>query len=142
MTNSPIEILDENELSRYLKNYNSGLSEATAHVPIHAIDGPVASTSLPISFASTDEQEIIAAPGVSLRIRIVFLKLFCLSGSNFVVTMKSGADEIGYCGGQADVANYIHPLCLGANEAFNLQSDIADQIYGQVCYWTETIDNL
>ena len=142
MTNSPIEILDENELSRYLKNYNSGLSESTAHVPIHAIDGPIASTPLAISIESTDAQTIIAAPGVASRIRITFLKLFCLTGNNFTITMKSGSTTIGYCGGMSDVVNYIHPLCLAPNEAFVLQSDISDVIEGQVCYWTETIDNL
>lgn len=142
MTNSPIEILDENELSRYLKNYNTGLTEGTAHVPIHAIDGPIASTPLAISFASTDAQTIIDAPGVSYRIRITFLKLFCLTGNNFTIVMKSGSDDIGYCGGMADVVNYIHPLCIGTNEAFVLQSDIGDAIKGQVCYWVETVDNL
>jgi len=93
MTNSPIEILDENELSRYLKNYNSGLSEATAHVPIHAIDGPVAPTPVNIDFASADAQTIIAAPGVGNRIRIC--SLFFSANVNVTVTLNSRASPIG-----------------------------------------------
>lgn len=140
MTNSPIEILDENELSRYLKNYNSGLSESTAHVPIHAIDGPVAPTPLNIDFSSAEPQEIIVAPGVGNRIRVC--SLFFSTNTNVVVTLNSGTSLIGTIYGCTFSKDWIHPLKLEANDAFIMQANTGDRIYGQVCYWTESIDNL
>lgn len=141
MTNSPIEILDENELSRYLKNYNSGLSEATAHVPVHAIDGPVAPTPVNIDFASADAQTIIAAPGVGNRIRICSL-FFSANVVNVTVVLNSGASPIGTVYGGTFNKDWVQPMKLEANEAFVMQATTADQIYGQVCYWIESIDNL
>lgn len=140
MTNNPVEILDENELSVYLKNYNSGLSESTAHVPIHAIDGPVAPTPVAISITSSDAQTIITAPGVGNRIRIC--SLFFSAATNVTVALKSGSTTIGTAYGMAFAKDWIHPLKLEANEAFVMQATTADQIYGQVCYWIESIDNL
>jgi len=140
MTNSPIEILDENELSRYLKVYNAGLVEATAHVPIHAIDGPSAPTPVAINFASAAAQTIIAAPGVGNRIRIC--SLFFSAAVNVTVALKSGSTTIGTVYGASFAKDWIQPLKLEANEAFVMQATTADQIYGQVCYWIESIDNL
>jgi hypothetical protein len=140
MTNNPLELLDENELSVYQKAYNSGLNAANALVKITAIDGPVAPTPVAINIESVDAQTIIAAPGVGNRIRVC--SLFYSSVGNVTVALKSGSTTIGTVYGAAFAKDWIHPLKLEANEAFVMQAATADQIYGQVCYWVESIDNL
>jgi hypothetical protein len=140
MTNSPIKILDADEDPGWQKSYNTGLSEATASVPIRAIDGPVAPTPVAISFASTDAQTIIAAPGVGNRIRIC--SLFFSSAVNVTVALMSGAATKGTVYGQSFSKDWIQPFTISANEAFVMQATTANQIYGQVCYWVESIDNL
>jgi hypothetical protein len=87
-----------------------------------------------------DEQTIIAAPGVGNRIRIC--SLFFSSTTNVMVSLKTGSDTIGIVYGEAFAKDWIHPLKLEANEAFVMQVSTADQIYGQVCYWIESIDNM
>lgn len=129
---------DGNYTVKYIEAAAGDGSLALPWRPIHAIDGPVAPTPLAISIASTSPQSIISAPGAGYRLRVTYLKLFSLIG-DFLITLKSGSSLIGYAGGRADVADYIQPLRLGENEAFVLQSNTSDQIYGQVCYYIEML---
>jgi hypothetical protein len=135
---SKIPTRDGNYELRYLAGAAGNGSFARPWFPVHAIAGPVAPTPLPISIASTASQTIIAAPGAGYRIRVTFLKLFSLVG-DFLITVKSGANLIGYAGGRADVADYIQPMRFNENEALILQSNTADQIHGQVCYYIEEV---
>jgi hypothetical protein len=135
---TPIVTRDGNYDVKYLIAAAGDGSSTHPWHPVHAIDGPVAPTPLPISIASTTPQTLIAAPGAGYRIRVTYLKLFSLVG-DFLVTLKSGSNLIGYAGGQADVADYIQPLKLNTNEALVLQSNTSDQIYGQVCYYIEEL---
>ena len=135
---TPIVTRDGNYAVKYLVAAAGDGSLSQPWHPVHAIDGPVPPTPLPISIASTAPQTLIAAPGAGYRIRVTFLKLFSLVG-DFLVTLKSGSNLIGYAGGRADVADYIQPLKLNNNEAFVLQSNTSDQIYGQVCYYIEEL---
>lgn len=135
---SAIPTRDGNYQIRYVDAAVGDGSLARPWRAIHAIDGPVAPTPIGISFASTSAQTIIAAPGAGYRIRVTFLKLFSLVG-NFLVSIKSGSNIIGYAGGAADVADYTQPLRLNENEALVLQSNTSDQIYGQVCYYVEEV---
>ncbi len=102
-----------------------------------AIDGPTAPTPVAISFASGDAQTIIAAPAVGYRIRIT--SLFLSAGTDVNVAMKSATTTIGTIYGMAFAKDWIQPLKLGTAEAFVLDATSADQIYGQVCYYTEAV---
>ncbi len=102
------------------------------------LDAPTAPTPVNISFASGDPQEIIPAPGDGYRLRITSLWLICI-GANAIILMKSGASTIGTIYGQAFDKNWIQPLKLNESEAFVLESNVANQIYGQVCYYGEAI---
>ena len=140
MTNFPAKILDADEEPVYQKSYNAGTIGDPA-VPIRSIDGPVAPTPVNIDFASADAQTIIAAPGVGNRIRICSL-FFSANVVNVTVVLNPGASPIGTVYGGTFNKDWIYPLKLEANEAFVMQATTADQIYGQVCYWIESIDNL
>ena len=70
----------------------------------------------------------------------------CVGGgqawTDIIITLNSGASPIGTVYGGTFNKDWIYPLKLEANEAFVMQATTADQIYGQVCYWVESIDNL
>ena len=136
MTNFSDKILNADEDPIYHKSYNMG-TVGDPGVPVRAIDGPTAPTPVNISFASTDAQTIVAAPGLATRLRICSLHLS--AAVNVVVQLKSGSTVIGTIYGQSAAKDWIQPLCLGTNEAFVLQATTADQIYWQVCYWAESI---
>lgn len=140
MTNYPAKLLDADENPIYQKSYNEGTASIPS-VPVRAIDGPSPPTPLNISFASTSNQTLVAAPGVGNRIRVTTLFLSSLVG-NFVVSVKSGSTTIATIAGISGLINWVQPLCLTANEALVLQSDTANQIYGHVSYWVESISAL
>lgn len=101
------------------------------------IFGPTAPTPVAISFASGDAQTIIAAPAAGSRIRIT--SLFLSAATDVTVAMKSATTTIGTIYGMAFAKDWVQPLKLGTAEAFILDATTADQIYGQVCYYTEVV---
>jgi hypothetical protein len=90
-----------------------------------------------VSFASVAAQTIIAAPGLSKRLRIVSLRL--MSAVDVVVAIVSGSTTMGtYLFSMLDLNFDPHVIC-GENEAFKLDAVSADQIYGHVQYIVEDI---
>ena len=94
-------------------------------------------TNVSISFADNAAQTIIAAPGSGKRLRIT--SLFLSSSVNVTIAMKSGVNLIGTIYGQSFDHTWVIPMALGTVEAFILDATSADQIYGQVCYYEESI---
>lgn len=101
------------------------------------LDGPTAPIPVAISFASADAQTIIAAPASGYRIRITKLWVSC--SANFIINIMSGANVIGNLYGMGADMDFLQPLTLNAAEAFKLDSNIATQTYGGVCYYIEAV---
>ncbi len=130
-----LHIIDALGQDVYLSGIGTGTS-GDPFVPIYKVKFDT-STIIKVDFASISEQTIIAAPASGTR--IVIQSIFLTCAVNNIVVMKSGSTEIGKAYVYGFSKDYIHGLPLGTAEAFKLTATTADPIYGQVCYYTETV---
>lgn len=132
------------ELVKISDSGDIGTKQDTGNASLASIAGMAAEKvqlHANIDFSSASAQTIIAAPGVSNRIRLTRLSL--ISGStpqvNVEVALKSGSTTIETVKGAAMVFDYTEHRNLGTNEAFVVQCTTADRVIGGVDYYVEAV---